>query len=126
RGRDVIVETLRAELRRGAPRPLRVSEVMSSPVRTIPPDHPLERLREELPIWGHTGVPVVREGALVGIVSSDDVERAAREGRLHLTAASCMSAPVRTVEAHTTLEEALETMMRHRIGRLPVVRAGAM
>lgn len=126
RGRDLraIVEALRAELSREAPRPLRVYDVMSSPVRTVAPDHPLARLREELPSWGHTGVPVTRDGALVGMISSDDIERAARENRLHLSAASCMSAPVRTVEPSTTLEEALETMMRHRIGRLPVMRDG--
>lgn len=122
--RAAILEALREGLRRAAPRPLRVCELMSSPVRTIAPDHPLARLRDELPTWGHTGVPVLRDGALVGIVSRDDIERAAREGRLHLTAGSCMSAPVHTVDAAASLEEALETMLQRRVGRLPVTRGG--
>ena len=61
---------------------------------------------------------------VVGIVSTDDVERAARDGRLHLAAGSCMSAPVHTIDEHASLEEALERMTQLRVGRLPVVREG--
>lgn len=107
-------------------RTARVRELMSSPVRTIAPDHPLGRLRDELPLWGHTGVPVVQRDALVGIVSTDDLERAEREGRLHLAAGSCMSHPVRTISLDATLDDALDAMTRHGIGRLPVVRAGEL
>lgn len=108
------------------PRTLRVADLMSSPVRTVSPDHSLARLREELPTWGHTGVPVTRDGALVGVISRFDVERAAREGRLHLPAASCMGHPVRTIDADAPLEEALESMVRHGVGRLPVLRHGVL
>ncbi|WP_169791356.1 CBS domain-containing protein [Sandaracinus amylolyticus] len=123
---DALVHALREAIARHAPRPLRVTDVMRSPVRTITPDHPLARLRDELPSWRVSGVPVVNAGALVGIVSSDDVERAEREGRLHLAAGSCMSAPVRTVDACASVEEALDRMAQHRIGRLPVMRDGVL
>jgi tRNA nucleotidyltransferase (CCA-adding enzyme) len=104
---------------------------MSSPVRTISTEHPLARLRDELPTWGHTGVPVLRTDdrgapALVGIVSRHDVERAAREGRLHLAAGSCMSHPVHTTCEDASLEEALDAMTSHAVGRLPVLREGAL
>jgi tRNA nucleotidyltransferase (CCA-adding enzyme) len=127
---DTTGEALEAELLerlgREPVRALRVCDVMSSPVRTVAPDHPLARLRDELPSWGHTGVPVMREGALVGIVSTDDIERAAREGRLELGVASCMRSPVRTIAPEASVEEALDLMASHRVGRLPVLRDGRL
>lgn len=129
--RDAIERELTEQLDAARPRALRVRELMSSPVRTIAPDHPLARLAEELPSWGHTGVPVVKRSddgasALVGIVSRHDVERAAREGRLHLGAGSCMGHPVRTIAEDATLEDALEQMTKHAVGRLPVLRDGEL
>ncbi len=95
---------------------------MSSPVTSVAPDLPLRELAESLRTWRHTGVPVLRDGHLAGIISRRDVEKAAKDDRLHLPVASCMSSNVRTTEPDAVLEEALELMVQHDVGRLPVLR----
>jgi tRNA nucleotidyltransferase (CCA-adding enzyme) len=111
-------------IRKSPPRPRLVSDLMSSPVQTIAPDAPLHELSVSLRTWRHTGVPVLRAGNLVGIVSRRDVEKAARDGRLHLPAASCMSSSVHTTTESAPLDEALDSMVAHDVGRLPVLRDG--
>jgi tRNA nucleotidyltransferase (CCA-adding enzyme) len=104
------------------PRPTRVGDLMSSPVRTVAPEMSLRDLRQCLRAWQHSGVPVVRDGTMVGIVSQRDVERAAKGGRLDLPVSSCMRGEVRTATADMPLDEALQVMVRGDFGRLPVVR----
>jgi tRNA nucleotidyltransferase (CCA-adding enzyme) len=94
---------------------------MSSPVRTVTPDTPLEELASSLREWGHMGAPVVQGGKLVGMISRRDLERAQREGRGNLAVNSCMAHRVLTVSPDALLTEALEQMQTHNIGRLPVL-----
>ena len=113
-----ILEALRAD----PPRPRVVAELMSSPVRTVRPELSLSLLADSLTTWHHTGVPVVSDQGLVGIVSRRDVRSAERDGRLHLPVSSCMTHRVRTTTPETTLDEALATMVEGDVGRLPVLR----
>ena len=114
------------ELRSHPPRAERVADVMSSPVRSVAPDMILGDLRESLRTWRHTGVPVVDQGRLVGIVSHRDLERAERDGRLHLPVSSCMSHHVKTTTLDAPLADALDVMTAADVGRLPVLRDGRL
>jgi tRNA nucleotidyltransferase (CCA-adding enzyme) len=80
----------------------------------------LAEVRKTLDIGHFTGVPVVDGTDLVGIVSRRDIDAATKGDRLHLPVSSCMSKPVKTIEAAALLEEALEKMVEADIGRLPV------
>lgn len=108
------------------PHPRIVRELMSSPVHTLRHDARLGELEETLAQWRHTGAPVMRDGKMVGIVSQRDVERAAKAGDLELPASSWMTAPARTIGPEASLDEALALMIKHDIGRLPVVDEGRL
>lgn len=101
------------------PRPARVGDLMSSPVRTVAHDTPLSALSD-------SGAPVLRDGKLVGIVTRRDVERARAEGRLGLPVSSCMTQRVWTTTPEASLEEAVALMEEHDVGRLPVLRDGRL
>ena len=105
-------------------RPQTVRELMSSPVRTVESTMKLSTLASSLREWRHTGVPVVKDGRLAGVVSFTNVETARREGRLELPVASHMSHVVHTIEPDAPLDSALEKMTELNIGRLPVVDQG--
>jgi tRNA nucleotidyltransferase (CCA-adding enzyme) len=123
---DAVRSAIETAFRRDPPRPRLVGDIMSSPVMTIAPTLPLRDLAESLRTWGHTGVPVMRDGKLAGVVSRRDVEKAAHDGRLHLPAASCMTSRVHTTGIDTPLEDALALMVSHDVGRLPVLRDGQL
>lgn len=69
-------------------------------------------------------VPVLRDGALVGIFSERDVlYRLAEEGSacLERTVGQVMTAPPITVTPQTTCDEAMALMTQRRIRHLPVI-----
>jgi len=121
--RDHLLEALRAD----PPRPRVVGDIMSSPVNTLPPDTALTDARRWLGSWRHTGVPVVDEsGALKGVLSRRDVQKAEVDDRLHLPVSSCMSHQVRTTSPDTSLDAALAEMVAADVGRLPVLDDGRL
>lgn len=118
RVRDQIVSVLNAD----PPRPREVRDVMTSPVDTVGPDALLSEVAERLRRGRYTGMPVVRDGKVVGIISVSDLRRAERGERTHLAVASCMAHKVVTAPPEESLESALERMVKRDVGRLPVVR----
>src|ERR1051326_6841036 len=52
---------------------MRAKEIMTTPVITVPPDMPVEKVAETLWKNGISAAPVIDGGVLVGIVSEADV-----------------------------------------------------
>jgi IMP dehydrogenase len=89
---------------------------------TLGPDVPLAKALDLMAHFSISGVPITRHGKLVGILTNRDLrfetnfERPIRE--VMTGEARLVTTPV-----GTTLEEARETLHRHRIEKLPVVDA---
>jgi tRNA nucleotidyltransferase (CCA-adding enzyme) len=115
-----ILDTMLAALSRPAPA-LTVADVMSRPVLTVDVTASLAEAWALLMQADVHGVAVLRDGTLAGILSHRDLERAHRDGRLHLPVASCMAHSPRTIGADASLEQALALMCEADVGRLPVV-----
>ncbi|MEO0462565.1 MAG: CBS domain-containing protein [Pseudomonadota bacterium] len=74
-------------------------------------------------------LPVMRDGAVAGIISERDViYRLAGEGRdcLDLPVGEIMTSPAITVEPSTSVDKALALMTRRRFRHFPVVENGAL
>jgi CBS domain-containing protein len=109
---------------------MRTSDVMSSPVVTVPPDAPLKAVAAILVEHGISAVPVVDDGdRLVGIVSEADLltlearhrpDSAARHGPPH-TAREVMTQSVYTLTQDTDAAAAARMMLRHNLKSVPVV-----
>lgn len=124
-GEAVIAQVLEA-LRDNPPRPRFVGEVMTRPVLTIAPDARLDDAGHSLARWGVQGAPVVRDGAILGVLSLRDVEKARASGRGELPVTSHMSGHVHTTAPTEPLGRVLDAMVEHDIGRLPVLEDGAL
>jgi tRNA nucleotidyltransferase (CCA-adding enzyme) len=98
--------------------------MMSSPVKTISPHLTMDEASRLMYRYGHTGFPVVEEGKLVGMISRRDVDKANHHGLGHAPVKAYMSTKVVTIEPNTSLEEIQNIMIRHNIGRLPVMENG--
>ena len=116
---------------------MRVREVMSSPVVTVPPGMPLKAVAKLLVARGISAVPVVDSGGLVGILSEADLVplELAPDPRAHLAlvsgapastsrvASEAMTRDVVALPEEADVADAGRLMLERRIKSIPVLRA---
>lgn len=124
-----------------------VGTVMTSPAHTASPELPGPELARLMASLGVSGLPVLKNDALIGVVSIKDflprlglpkqatpmaLVAALLEGGLpsaslaHLTTRDLMTAPAQSVPPSCPVAEAAQLMDRRRINRLPVVEGGRL
>lgn len=106
-----------------------ITEVMTSPVRTVDRDLPVAAAARVL--WNERiGSLVVTDGrgAPAGIVTESDVVRGVAAGHDPevMTVAELMTASVVTIDAGETVRDASARMREHDIKKLPVVEDGEL
>lgn len=113
-------------LARHARPPLRARDLMSAPVRAVGPDATIHEASRLLLRYGHNGLPVVEDGAVVGVLSRRDLERALQHGLGRSQVRGFMGAPPVTAEPDATLESLEALVAEHGVGRLPIVEDGTL
>jgi len=102
-----------------------VAELMTPNPVTLTPRATLAQVERTLFELDVRHVPIVSDGSLVGIVSDRDIApfRPAPRGDASgpILASRIMSSDVVTVTPETDLREAIDHMLSHRVGALPVV-----
>ena len=101
--------------------PLRVRDIMSTPVRSVNPDTTMAEAGQVMLRCGHSGLPVIEGGRLVGIISRRDLDKANHHGLENAPVKGFMSSQVVVVAAGASLEEVQRILITKDIGRLPVV-----
>lgn len=104
--------------------PLIVQEIMSFPVKTVFPETTIEEANKIMLRYGHSGLPVVKDLKLVGIISKRDVEKAVHHNLGHAPVKAYMNVNVHTVTPDTPISKVQDIMIAFDIGRLPVVKNG--
>lgn len=119
---------------------MRVRNVMSTPPLTVPPELTMRDLAAFLTEHDVSGVPVVVDGSVVGVVSAADVverergpdveprtlrsrfrRQRARRAASAATVAEAMKSPPVTVESWMSVYEAAWLMSVYDVNRLPVL-----
>lgn len=122
-----IISQVVEELKKSIPYPPTARDLMSSPVRTIPPDTTIEEAHRILLRYGHSGLSVVdTSGELVGIISRRDLDIALHHGFAHAPVKGYMSKNLKTITPDATLPQIESLMVTHDIGRLPVLEDGKL
>lgn len=131
---------------------IRAAEIMTSPVTTASPQASLAEIASLLSSKHISAVPICNaDGALVGIVSEDDILKPFRESvrlkrdwwlnkiaegeqlseefldymrRDTRSAADVMVKHVITADEHATVPELAELITKHGIKRIPIIRNG--
>jgi CBS domain-containing protein len=121
---------------------MRVDNLMTREVRTVPPETTLKDVAELLVQHGISGLPVCdAEGRVLGVVSEADIllkeqgterssgspaafpkRRRATPKASARTAGEAMTAPAVTISPFRSVHEAARLMIEHGVNRLPVVR----
>jgi CBS domain-containing protein len=105
-----------------------VGELMTREVVTLKETQNLAKADELLHLHRIRHLPVLRQGKLVGLVTHRDLLKAAAVHATNpasqpLWAADIMTRDLATVRPETPLKEAVESMLQHKYGCLPVVDA---
>jgi len=103
---------------------VRVSDLMSSPVVTVPHDTLMQDVAHMLREKGCTGLPVVEDGKIVGVISRRDFIKVKRPAHLSAPVKKYMSRSVISIGPECSVGKAARLMVKHDIGRLHVVENG--
>lgn len=106
-------------------------DVMTPDPETVTPEATISEAWELMRERNIRHVPVIKDGALVGMLSDRDLlfaeaEDRTERGRSPLAGAvvAAMTSDVLSVEPDTDLSEVISIMLEARVGAVPVVRAG--
>ena len=100
---------------------LPIRRVMKNDVITVSPDTSMTELKEVLRINRVSGVPVLEEGRLVGIISIEDLIKALEVGDIGAPVRKKMTTRPITVREDESVVEAVKKFTQYKVGRLLVV-----
>lgn len=99
-----------------------ISDLMSYPVFSVTSDTPMEEVADLLKEKGYTGLPVVDGEKLVGIISRRDFKKIKKPAQFKAPVKAFMNTRNITISPDKSPMEAARIMVKHDIGRLPVVK----
>jgi CBS domain-containing protein/anti-sigma regulatory factor (Ser/Thr protein kinase) len=100
---------------------LKVHDVMSADLHTATPEMLMSEVLDILRINRISGVPVVQDNQLAGILSLEDIVRAMQKNELSASVSQYMTRELIKVAGYDTIIKALQAFTDSRLGRLPVV-----
>jgi len=113
-----------------------VSEIMTSKVVTTRPDDPVTKIWDMMVEKDYTGLPVVKDGKLIGMITRFDLlkgsARIGKEGErrsadsMQMPVEKFMSSPLYSVKPEDSVRTAIELMLKHNVGRMSVVDGGEL
>ncbi len=118
---EEVLELVKDQLRHVVRPAITAKSFMNTPVNFITPETTMSESAEMMNRLGHSGLPVLQNGKLVGMISRRDLDKATRHGLSHAPVKAFMSSKVITVRPDSTFEGIIRLITRHNIGRLPVV-----
>jgi CBS domain-containing protein len=118
---DAVEETIRTLILGDSQVSVQISDLMSFPVITVPPDTPMKTVASILREKGCTGLPVVENNTLVGMISRRDFRKVKKKSQLEAPVKAFMITRVMTIGPGKSPNQAARLMIKHDIGRLPVM-----
>jgi tRNA nucleotidyltransferase (CCA-adding enzyme) len=101
-------------------------EIMSCPVRTVDSETSVDKARELMIRYGHTGFPVLEGEKLVGIISRRDLEKASHHGLGHAPVKGYMNKKPLTVSPDMPVKKIQQQLIEYNVGRFPVIEGDSM
>ena len=103
---------------------VQIKDLMSFPVLTLASDTAMNRAGRMLWEKGCKGAPVLDNEKLVGMLSRRDFEKIKKKNHLLSPVRAFMSKNIITIDPGASPGQAAHLMIKHDIGRLPVVEEG--
>lgn len=100
---------------------LKVFQAMAHDVAAVEPEQTMREAQMAMRASRASGMPVVTDGRLVGIVTIEDIIQALDHGHINEAVGTWMTKDVMTVESRWPLSRAMGIFDRTGFGRLPVL-----
>lgn len=100
---------------------LKVRDVMTTAISSVPRNAPLSEAQRLMRTLEISGVPVVEDGRLFGLVSIDDIIRALEGGYIGKPSGEYMTKKLVVLEDDMPLSFAIQYFDRYSYGRFPVL-----
>lgn len=101
-------------------------DIMTHQVKTATPDMTVDEVADVLVHYGHTGLPVMHNDRIVGVISRRDVDKARMHHLGHAPVKGFMSTHVITAPPTATVREIENLLVSHDIGRIPITADGRL
>lgn len=121
---DAVEKWIKELIRGNQQASVQISDLMSFPVITVPDHTPMRKVAEIMRKKGFTGLPVVNNDRLTGMISRRDFRRIKKDSQLDAPVKAFMTNQVLTIEPGKSPQKAARLMVKHDVGRLPVVEDG--
>lgn len=123
KSRKKLLETIRANVQPV----IKISEIMSTPVKTISPTTTISEAEQVMEKFGHNGLVVTdQDHKIKGIFSRRDLDKVKEHNLMHAPVKGYMSDNVITINKNDSVQEAQQLMVKYNIGRLPVLKNGKL
>ena len=119
----VVGETSRISVAQVLVYELRVRDAMTQPVATASPGDSLRTIQLLMKHHKISGVPILQDGALIGIISIEDIINALDQGHINDRAERWMTRDAVTLRDHFSLLRAVAEFDRYGFGRFPVLNS---
>lgn len=123
---DAVIEMITNFIQTQQTSSVRLGDIMSFPVVSVETTDTMEFLGVLLRQKGCTGVPVTDNGKVVGVISRRDFKKIRKDAQLQAPVKAFMTPSVVEIDANRSPLEAARLMIKHDIGRVPVVEDGKM
>ncbi|NJR39973.1 MAG: CBS domain-containing protein [Leptolyngbyaceae cyanobacterium CSU_1_4] len=123
---QAVLDDLLTQLKAQIPQPPIARSLMSAPVRTIRPDTTIAEAQRILLRYGHSGLAVMEQEQLVGVISRRDLDIALHHGFSHAPVKGYMATNLKTIAPDAPLPEIEALMVTCDVGRLPVLEQGRL
>ncbi len=123
---DAVTDWLTELLKGNQQASVQVGDLMSYPVFTVLPETSMEEVGRRLKEKGCTGFPVMDRDRLVGVISRRDFKKIKKKSLLKSPVKAFMNTHVVTISPDRSPMEAARLMVKHDIGRLPVIQDGKL
>ena len=101
-----------------------IFDLMSYPVNSITSDTPMSEVSRILEEKGCTGLPVIDDDTLVGVISRRDFRKVKKAANLKSPVKAFMSTQLVTITPEKSPMHAARLMVKYDVGRLPVIEDG--
>lgn len=96
-------------------------EIMVTSVRTVDENISIEEARKIMLRFNFSGLPILKDDKVVGIISRTDLDKASHHGLKRMPVKGYMSSPPITIGQDASIGDVQRLMIEHNIGHLPVV-----